>query len=271
MTHFAPVAPLSGLRRLAKTPEVLGNYQLLIAFIVLKDPKGYKRFFQDHDDQFVIVDNGVIELGHSLKVADLYHAAWLVDAQLIVMPDTIDDAAATIKQTARALVELRTLDHAIDTMGVVQGKTFEECMECARSLVDLGVDWLSPPRGLTKNLGTRVKLVKALASEFGLPMHILGFSDNIEDDLMAAVAHRSVRGIDAATPCWVPERLPICPPTDSRYLGRRPKNFWDASLSIYAEESIQAVHRWLNSAASLIQEREDEWEGLTHLAPGQSI
>jgi hypothetical protein len=244
---------------LAKTPETLGNYQLLIAPIVLRDPKGFKAFFQEHDDHFVIVDNGVIELGRSLKVEDLYHAARLVDAQLVVMPDTIDDAPATIRQTAAALAEFRVLDKATDTMGVVQGTTFEECMECARDLVDLGVDWLSPPRGLTKNLGTRVPLVQALASEFGLPMHVLGFSDNIEDDLKAAVAHRSVRGIDAATPCWSLQVLPPQPPTDSRYLGRRPKAFWDSPLSHFAGVNILTARLWLqelNAAQSVRIERD---------------
>jgi hypothetical protein len=252
MTHFAPVSPLAGLRRLAKTPEALGTYQLLIAPVILKDTTGYRKFFQEHDDQFVIVDNGVIELGYALTADELFKAAYLVDAQLVVMPDTIDDAEATLEQTQKALSEFRALDRATDTMGVVQGTTFEECMECARSLVDLGVDWLAPPRGLTKNLGTRVPLVQALASEFGLPMHVLGFSDNIEDDLMAAMTHRSVRGIDAATPSWLPSLLPPVPPTDSRYLGKRPKNFWDAPLGIFAEQNILTVHRWLTAVQSAL-------------------
>jgi hypothetical protein len=262
VTHFASVAPLAGLRQLAKA-DLLGHYQLLIAPIILKDLAGYRSFFQETDpQQVVIVDNGVIELGHALSAADLYKAAMTVDAQLVVMPDTIDDGPATVHQTAKALAEYRRLDHATDAMGVVQGKTFEECMECAHSLVELGVDWLSPPRGLTKNLGTRVPLVRALAAEFGLPMHVLGFSDNIEDDLMAAVAHRSVQGIDAATPCWSTELLPVRPPQDSRWLGRRPVDFWDAPLSAYAEENIKTVHRWLSVAHLALTERE-EYAALT--------
>lgn len=262
MTHFAPVAPLHGLERLAKTPDTLGNYQLLIAPIILSLPLEYSSFFRVvHTDQFVIVDNGVIEQGRSLEVRDLYEAATLVDAQLVVMPDTIDDAEATVEQVATALHEFRRLDTATDAMGVVQGKNFEECMECARKLVDLGVDWLGVPRGLTPNLGSRVPLVLSLAADFGLPMHVLGFSDNIADDLMAAAAHRSVRGIDAATPVWAPEKLPVRPPTDSRPLGRRPANFWLRPLSEYAEYNVLTVRRWLNAAQGALTER-DELAGL---------
>lgn len=261
MTHFAPVSPLHGLRRLARFPDVLGTYQLLIAPIVLSDRHGYYRFFQEeHTDQFVIVDNGVIE-HNQVTPEQLYEAARIVDAQLIVLPDMIDDAKTTIKWSRRALQQFRALDRATDTMGVVQGTTFEECMECARSLVDLGVDWLSPPRGLTKNLGSRVPLVLSLAAEFGLPMHVLGFSDNVEDDLMAAMSHRSVRGIDAATPGWMTEPFPVPPPKDSRWLGRRPADFWTTQLSPYAEDNIRTVRQLLSAAPAVLTER-DELAGL---------
>jgi hypothetical protein len=248
VTHFAAVAPLSGLRQLGRA-DLLGTYRLLIAPIVLTDPAGYKKFFrEERDDQYVILDNGVIELGSPIEIEDIYKAARLVEAQLVVLPDVIDDFPGTIELTSKALSDFRKLDHVTDTMGVVQGRTFEECMECARALVDLGVDWLSPPRGLTKNLGTRVPLVRALASEFGLPMHVLGFSDNPADDLMAATAHRSVRGFDAATPMWLPKRLPEQPPTDSRPWGRRPATFWQDPLSVFAEVNISTVLRWSSDA-----------------------
>ena len=263
MTHFAPVSPLSGLRRLAKTPEALGTYQLLIAPIILHDKKGYRRFFLEEQEgrQHVIVDNGVIEQGESVDIEDIYEAAHTVGAQLIVLPDTIDDGYATARQAERYLPALRRLDSSMDTMGVVQGTTFEECLECAEKLVSLGVDWLGVPRGLTKNLKSRVPLVITLSDEHGLPMHVLGFSDNIADDLMAAACHRLVRGMDAATPGWAPQRLPVRPPEDSRYLGRRPKDFWLSQLAVHAEENILTVRRWLN-AAQTARTDEDELAGL---------
>jgi hypothetical protein len=229
----------------------LGTYQLLIAPVVLQRRDAYEHFFQVHDDQFIIIDNGVIELGFPLPARELYKAAALVNAQLVVMPDTIDDGKMTVKQVRLAIEDFRKLDHATDTMGVVQGTTFEECMECARQLVDLGVDWLGVPKGLTPNLGSRVPLVQALASEYDLPMHILGFTDQNEDDIMAAVAHRLVRGIDAATPIWSPMQLGPKPmrPTESQALGRRPANFWTSGgLGSHAHENVRTVRQWLNDA-----------------------
>lgn len=269
MTYFAPVGPLVGLEHLSS--EALGTYQLLIAPVILYDPRLYREFFLEHDDQFVIVDNGIIE-GDQLGPEELAHAASIVDAQLVVMPDTVDDGPDTVRKVAEALPAFRRVDSATDTMGVVQGTTFEECMECARALASMGVDWLSAPRGLTKNLGSRVPLVLSLAAEFGLPQHVLGFSDNIADDLMAATAHRSVRGIDAATPMWLQHLLPTRPPEDSRFLGRRPADFWTMAKWGCAEDNVQTVRRWLSVAQQAGEAKDEEWEDLTHTsAPSRSV
>ena len=250
MTQYAPVAPLAGLRQLAQADQ-LGRYQLLIAPIILEREEAYRQFFKVHNDQFVIVDNGVIELGYPLDARRLAMAALTVGANVVVMPDTIDDGKMTAKQVRFSLPEYRRYDEVTDVMGVVQGVTIEECVECARALVEAGVSWLGVPRGLTPNLGSRVPLVQVLAHEHGLPMHVLGFSNNIQDDLMAAVAHPLVRGIDAATPVWMKSELPMFPPTDAERalaLGRRPKNFWSSIPGPLLCANVETVRSWLSDA-----------------------
>lgn len=252
MTKFAPVAPLHGLIELAKA-KLLGDYQLLIAPKILGNDWGYGRFFHEHPGQFVIVDNGVIELGYSLRAIELYSAAKIVNANVVIMPDTIDDGKMTIKQVRRALGEFQDLDadRRFATMGVVQGATFEECLVCAASLIELGVNWLAVPRGLTKNLGSRVPLVQALAAVHRRSMHILGFSDYIADDIAAATASDLVVGIDAATPVWTNEWLPPQPPLDragSLALGSRPGDFWQTPISDRAGRNVETVRRWLSAA-----------------------
>lgn len=250
MKQFAPVAPLSGLRRLAEE-GVLGNYQLLIAPLILQREEAYLTFFEHRPDQFVIVDNGVIEQGYPLAVPLLYRAIRMVNADVLVLPDTIDDGKMTAKQVRKALPEYRRMDTETDVMGVVQGETFEECMECARQLVEAGVDWLAVPRGLTPNLGSRVELVQALGDAYWLPMHILGFSNNILDDMAAATAHERVRGIDAATPLWWKGALPPVPPSQAEetlHLGRRPKDFWQMAIAGRASDNVQMVRAWLSDA-----------------------
>lgn len=258
MTNFAAVAPLGILKQLAEV-DALGTYQLLIAPIVLERRDEYADFFiREHDDQFVIVDNGVIELGYALSAAQLFQAASIVGASLVVMPDTIDDAKMTVKQVRFSLSEYRKLDQSTDTMGVVQGTNDAEVMWCATQLAEAGVDWLGVPRGLTPNLGTRVRLVKALGAAFGKPMHVLGFSENIVDDIMAATAHPLVRGMDAATPVWLgfmlasetgqwSRQLPWAPPLTANF-GRRPADFWQTNHVDHISPivfNIERVRGWL--------------------------
>lgn len=249
--QFAPVAPLPTLRALDDF-GALGHYQLLIAPIVLQHEYDYHLFFnEEHHDQFVILDNGVIEQGEALSGFDLYRAAEVCGAHLVVMPDTIDDGATTVEQTARGLEAFRKYDKATDTLGVVQGTTMEECLQCAEQLVELGVDWLSVPRGLTRYFGTRVELAQHLV-KYELPIHILGFSENMEDDIRTVAAHPLIRGMDAATPVWLSQQLPPTPPQVAGY-GRRPMDFWDwkkpRGLDLgLAKSNVETVRAWINRA-----------------------
>lgn len=257
--RYAPVGPLAGLRALDQS-HLLGTYHLLIAPIVLEANAAYNEFFtRQHPDLTVILDNGVIELGYPLDVPSLAVAARAVNASVVVLPDTIDDRKFTIKQARHAHREYRKLDGDTPLMGVVQGRTFEECLECAEQLVDIGVDWLAVPRGLTKNLDTRVPLVRQIATEHQLPIHVLGFSDNIEDDIKAAASHPLVQGIDAATPMWANQWLPLHPPENepgSLGLGKRPVGFWHQAIDERAGHNVETARRWLHAATLARIERE---------------
>lgn len=111
---------------------------------------------------------------------------------------------------------------------------------------------LAVPRGLTPNLGSRIPLVELLAQEHGLSMHLLGFSENIADDIAAAASSPLVRGIDAATPVWLGmfgrrSILPPTPPLAADY-GRRPQGFWRANKQYDIStitENVERVRKWL--------------------------
>lgn len=253
--RYAPVAPLQSLLALADM-KILGDYHLLIAPIVLNRDWQYADFFtKRHPGMTVIMDNGVIESGAPMGLGNLISASKLVDATVLVLPDTIDDKRMTVKQVRNAMREWEraSAGSGLQTMGVVQGRTLDECLDCAADLVEAGVDWLAVPRGLTKNLKTRVPLVRQVAEEHGKPIHVLGFSDNIEDDIKAAVCHPLVQGIDAATPMWADRWLPLHPPTDEPMtlgLGKRPEDFWHNGVPDQAGHNAETVRRWLRDAAA---------------------
>lgn len=258
MTHFAPVAPLLIHRQLDKA-HALGDYNLIIASEVMEAPGPHRAFWQNREG-FLIMDNGVIELGYPLPLRQLAVAAEMVHASVLVLPDTIDDANMTIKQVRFSNPEWKKLRTDTKTMGVVQGKNFAECVDCADAHVQHGVDYLAIPRGLTPNLGSRYDLTQHIASEHpSIPLHMLGFSENIRDDIHAAVAAPTIMGIDAATPVWMGMGgrrglLPLDPPRTANY-GRRPEWFWQAGEqygdSLYAiKENLTVVERWLAAAGA---------------------
>lgn len=269
MSHqYAPVAPLHTLETL-NGAKALGHYQLLIAPIVLDNYEAYRSFFKHNPDQLVMLDNGVIELGYPLGIGELYQAARGVGASVVVLPDTIDDGSYTAKQAIHAASAFREFGphgstahglSPISLMGVVQGTTLEECLACAKSHVEEAqVDWLAVPRGLTPNLRSRVQLTVTLAEAYELPVHILGFSDNLADDIAAATCHPRVRGIDAATTAWLPDLLPDEPPSDptvSQSWGRRPTNFWQAGPPDALVQNVVTVRRWLRAAKIARTERD---------------
>lgn len=269
MTHFAAVAPLAIHRELDKV-GMLGTYQLLIATEVLKDPDEYADFWQHRTpDQYIILDNGVIEEGFPLLMKDLVRSARLVDANAIVLPDAIDDCKMTIKLARKTAAEYFELGGGRDLVGVVQGTTWDECLNCADTLVDIGVDRLAVPRGLTKNLGSRVELVQYIADTYGKLMHVLGFSDNVADDIEAAASHKLVVGMDAATPVWAALNwieLPVDPPTDSKTWGSRPSDFWQSAWGLHQPDdgpasanliidNLERVRGWLSDAVSRRQSK----------------
>lgn len=247
---FAPVGPLMALRRLAEA-DLFDGYHLLIAPMIIKQMSAFRHFFtEDYPGQTIIVDNGVVELGYPLEPVQLYQAVRTVGATVVVVPDTIDDGKMTVKQARVAIPAYRQLDPETKLLGVAQGKTLEECIACARALVEEGVDWLAASKYSTVNLGSRINLVEALG-EFGLPIHVLGFSDNLMDDVLAATAHPMVQGIDSGMPVWAPKQLPAVPPNDEPLalnMGARPRSFWTEPSARNAVTNVATVHFWLDEA-----------------------
>jgi len=258
MSEVAIVAPLDVHKRLADE-GVLGTYQLLLAHEVLADPMQYEYFWRNQKDQFIIMDNSLIELGHPLPVDVVAEAAELVGAKAIVLPDVLGDRAKTYKLFAGALeqAKLQNIDTKFKMLGVAQGRTSEETFSCGRDMLKAGADFLSVPRNLVKLAGTRMDAVKLLG-KLGAHMHLLGFSNNLWDDFYT-VHLPGVMGIDSAVPIWLgmrynlydetPYRLPDTPPVSADY-GSRPEGYsqWKgAELPKYSIENVQRVKRWANT------------------------
>lgn len=203
MSQFAPVAPPLMLLDL-KSKGALGDYHLLLAHDVVKQKSLYKEVFDGIDPKpYVIMDNSVIELGVPVSNETMEEAVSIVHTDLIVLPDAIADPEGTYEMSERAARTWRSdsSTSCIGFMVVPQGKLLNEFTDSAEKLMLLpnARAW-GIPRHATGKLGTRHHLVfslMVLRPIFG--MHLLGFSDNIQDDISVARA-AGVNGIDSAVP-----------------------------------------------------------------------
>ncbi|KKL81539.1 hypothetical protein LCGC14_1993760 [marine sediment metagenome] len=208
--RYSPVGPIKILEQL-QDADALGNYLLLVAHDVLADDIGYSLLLDDmHNpndaDEFIIMDNGVIELGKARPFIDVVGAAEVALPDCVVMPDVLGDYAAT-----RTLMESQSkviVDCPFPLMKVPQGSDLSQIVAC--------IDWLHEeihpmwplknywgiPRWIANKFETRapvIDYINRLGAEPVPQIHLLGMSDYWGDDLLCAILH-NVMGIDSANP-----------------------------------------------------------------------
>lgn len=210
MARFAPVAPPHILRQL-RNEGVMGNYHLLLAHYVAAEPELYRTTF-DHlvgpigndPDACIIMDNSLWELGHPVDVDTMFKACKAVPSNLIVLPDYLTDMERTLEESRHA-AEIWGQVGLGPFMGVCQGKTMMQIIECGLRLMELpNVKALGIPRIITdKTLGSRGAIVRHLHRQYPeTPLHLLGFSVSVDDDMRTA-QFSGVVGIDSSEPIRV--------------------------------------------------------------------
>lgn len=208
MSRYSPVAPIHLLEELYYGQNMLSGYQLLLAQDVLEHRSRFERLIFDMreddrlDDPFVIMDNGVIELGTPVAISDLLEAASIVEADCIVSPDVLGNRDETRKL---AMTHGDTIREDYRLMMVPQGANLVEVLQCVDWLAERfptdGVPYLwGIPRWISTELGTRSSVLTYIHQYYPhSQIHLLGMSINVDDDLYCC-EHPLVMGIDSANP-----------------------------------------------------------------------
>lgn len=240
--RFAPVVPI-GIARILQNLGCLGDYHLLLAHDVLDKEDEYKEIYANKG-YTIIMDNSLVELGYAMRIKDVIDAAKVVGAQHLVLPDTLKDASATWEQIKEALGQWVTIDPFIrdqfKLIPVVQGNSYSEHMELlqriniSKHIRDMPNVCI--PRVIADTCGSRRHAIHA-ASQLGFRMHLLGFSENLIDDL-ACVRMPGVVGIDSAVPIRLALRgksLSFDNPQDA---GKR-ECYWDNPVGLLPEDDMR--------------------------------
>lgn len=208
-TRFSPIGPVKILRKLHEN-HALGNYLLFLAHDVIAHEADYVFLLDDAMPQegskdFIIMDNGVVELGKAMPFEAVIEAANIVLADCIIMPDVIGDFLATQQAAEAEASPMRNGDYPI--MKVPQGGTYKELVQCVEWLItgiptDGGPDYWGIPRWITNSpkMGTRAPIIDYITRVSPrAKIHLLGMSNNYEDDIRCA-QHDHVMGMDSANP-----------------------------------------------------------------------
>jgi hypothetical protein len=276
MARFAPVVPIQIARELQKGPkDYLGRYHLLLAHDILEKPDEYREVYnkvrEDYEDSFIILDNSIVELGHPLDLDDLLAAANIVPPDCIVIPDAMGDGAGT-REMAKTFVreycryfqsKQQFADEVPALLGVLQGSNVDDAMETTAVMYSLPmVDYVSVPRIFANENGSRMpvlhELIRRDTYKLFKGVHLLGFSNNILDDV-ACARMQIVKGIDSAVPiraglATMEVRDAMWAYNWSSELGPRGK-FWDIPIEeVLQPERLACIRENLDQYRRWIQE-----------------
>jgi len=193
------------------------DYHMALTHLVLSN-QAYRHFYwhKSRSGHYVILDNSVIELGASVEFNTLVSAAKLIEAKEIILPDVLDDSAATLKRAKECLYYAKHegLTSKFRFMVVPQGKTLQEWIESYNDLKDLGVWSIGIPKRLGRLYRTSDKKEQAIGRAHVLYYlcthdlidtrrvhHLLGIYDN-PVEIKVLSAYDWIRGVDSQLPFW---------------------------------------------------------------------
>ena len=127
--HEAPLSVFENVQRMTD-----GDYALV--HLLEKNP-GYAQKFMEakFSGREIILDNSAFELGESFDPNILLEWIDILEPTYYVIPDKLRDTNATIKMAEHFLAT--TNIKTSKSIGVVQGNSYEECVECYKAMADM--------------------------------------------------------------------------------------------------------------------------------------
>jgi hypothetical protein len=257
--EFAPVAPIQILEEMVKTDmkHLFGSYHLFLAHHTATNEERFtslidRAFAEYYSEPTFIMDNSVVELGGAVDDDMIAKATTAVivpkrHAQVIpVLPDVMGDGDATLEMSVEAYHRWEKGGMpGTGYMLVAQGPTWDGFTNLVDSLIVKPgfpkITHIGIPRVLRKTMETRwlaVQYMKMVAPH--VKIHLLGFSDDIFDDIHCARLG-GVAGIDSAVPVRYDGVLTPASGTQPR----DPKWFDEGTLTHWGSKNIRAVRQWL--------------------------
>jgi len=264
---FAPIGPTKLLRLLKEQDEeLLGRFHLVLAHDIVEHSGEWKDLLPE--GSLVIIDNSIIELGKPVESEVMVQAVKILGDSIhpvVVLPDKFDDPYTTYTQSALYYSILtKVLPSSTEYMYVLQSSNPNELkkdsifrgLQLAYCLGEQKVCWWGIPRRIADNMGTRMhavleaRQIQLSHPELGIKVHLLGFSNNIQDDIYCC-QERGIIGIDSTVPLRLGQRginIDLNASQDQAGL-RSLDNYWDTphtAVNITTSHNLRVFRRALS-------------------------
>ncbi len=122
VSHEVPLSVLS-------KSEEFNDYDYCLLHLTYEN-KTYKEYYQNaiKKGRKVLLDNSLFELGDALTLEEVAQGVRELQPTWVVVPDCLDNKNTTISRFKEWVEQYSDLD--VLTIGVVQGKTIDELIEC---------------------------------------------------------------------------------------------------------------------------------------------
>jgi hypothetical protein len=199
-------------KQLFKDSVLFNDYPYVLGHLIKLDEE-YKEFYKKQlaGATFSILDNSAFELGSSISDTELISVARELRPTHLILPDTINNKATTLFTSERFLkgYQQSLKDLFITPIGVVQGETFIELLECVMKYRQLGVSYIAIPFDCIKGADysmVRFLFMRFLLNTIGevelgkLSIHFLGIQSPQEMRLYGPDMKKFITSIDTSSP-----------------------------------------------------------------------
>jgi len=211
ISHESPICLLDESRR-------FNDYDYALVHLFEEHPKYYEFFKKSVEmGREVLLDNSIFELGVSFDPERFAYWIKKLKPTSYIIPDVLEDVDGTMTQAYDWFQNPKYASLPGKRIGVLQGKTYEEIVECYKRMTSLGVDSIAisfdysmyetlfpHPIKLVSWCFGRVRLINELIDQrvidYSIPVHLLGCSSIMEFSLYRDEKYSFIKSLDTSNP-----------------------------------------------------------------------
>ncbi|KKL10113.1 hypothetical protein LCGC14_2559130, partial [marine sediment metagenome] len=170
----------------------------------------YDLFYKDRvaDGKYVILDNSTVELGEPWPMQQYLASAMRLGASEILLPDWLYNITRTLDAAESGLRWAEEAGYSGQIMGIPQGNTQEEWVECLEEMLGMGISSIGISRRYLDKFGTSRLLAcyathhVASSMNIAVSIHLLGAGLPPEVEVAPCLRLPYVVGVDSAMPSY---------------------------------------------------------------------